>query len=127
MQSNPSYDDVVAEVGGYLVAQAAVLEAAGVARERIAIDPGIGFGKTLGHNIALLRALPELAALGYPLVVGVSRKRFIGELTGVETPASRMPGSLAAACYAIEHGAHVVRVHDVAPTVQAVAIAAALR
>ena len=127
MQANPSYDDVVAEVGGYLVAQAAVLEAAGVARERIAIDPGIGFGKTLEHNVALLRALPELAALGYPLVVGVSRKRFIGELTGVETPASRMPGSLAAACYAVEHGAHVVRVHDVAPTVQAVAIAAALR
>ena len=127
MQENPHYDDVVAEVGGYLVAQATMLEAAGVTRERIALDPGIGFGKTLEHNLALLRALPELAALGYPLVVGVSRKRFIGELSGVEAPAQRVPGSLAAACYAAEHGAHVVRVHDVAPTVQALAVSLALR
>lgn len=127
MQKEPRYEDVVAEVGGYLVAQAAVLEAAGVARERIALDPGIGFGKTLEHNLALLRALPELAQLGYPLLVGVSRKRFIGELTGVDTPSERLPGSLAAACFAVEHGAHAVRVHDVASTVQALAVSIALR
>jgi len=126
MQTEPHYEDVVAEVGGYLVAQAAVLEAAGVARERIALDPGIGFGKTLEHNLALLRGLPELAKLGYPLLVGVSRKRFIGQLAGVDTPSERVPGSLAAACFAVEHGAHVVRVHDVAPTVQALAVSVAL-
>ena len=126
MQKNPRYDDVVAEVGGYLVAQATMLEAAGVARERIAIDPGIGFGKTLEHNLALLRATGEFASLGYPLLVGASRKRFIGELTGVETPAERLGGSVAAALYAAEHGASVVRVHDVAATVEALAVLSAL-
>ena len=126
MQNEPRYDDVVREVGGYLLAQAAVLEAAGVARERIAVDPGIGFGKTLEHNLALLRALPALADLGYPVVIGASRKRFIGELTGVQEPSSRVAGSLAAACYAASHGAAVVRVHDVAATVQALAVSTAL-
>jgi len=127
MQKNPHYDDVVREVGGYLVAQATMLEAAGVARDRIAIDPGIGFGKTVEHNLEILRRLPELAALGYPLVVGVSRKRFVGVLTGVEEPQERLAGSIAAACWAAEHGAHVLRVHDVAPTVQALAVTAAVR
>jgi dihydropteroate synthase len=126
MQKNPRYDDVTLEVGGYLVAQATMLEAAGVARERIAIDPGIGFGKTLEHNLELLRRLPELAALGYPLVIGVSRKRFIGTLTDTEDPAERVGGSLAAACWAVEHGAAVIRVHDVAPTVQALALTIAI-
>lgn len=126
MQREPSYDDVVAEVGGYLMAQAATLEAAGVARERIAIDPGIGFGKTLTHNLELLRRLGELASLGYPLVIGASRKRFIGELTGVADPAERLAGSVAAALFAVERGAHVVRVHDVAPTLQALLIQTAL-
>jgi len=126
MQREPHYDDVVAEVGAYLVAHAAMLQAAGVARERIAIDPGIGFGKTLEHNLELLRRLPELAALGFPLVIGVSRKRFVGELTGVTEPAERLAGSVAAALFAIERGADVVRVHDVAPTVQAVALQAVL-
>ncbi len=93
------------EVGGYLLAQAAVLEAAGVARERIAIDPGIGFGKTLEHNLALLHALPQLAALGYPVVIGVSRKRFIGELTGVAEPSERVGGSVEAAVWAAARGA----------------------
>ena len=122
MQDAPRYDDVVREVGGFLVAQAAMLETAGVARNRIAIDPGIGFGKTVEHNIDLLRRLPELAALGYPVVVGASRKRFIGALTAVEEPAERLGGSVAAALFAVEHGAHVVRVHDVAATVQALAL-----
>ena len=126
MQENPRYDDVVAEVGGYLVAQATMLEAAGVARERIAIDPGIGFGKTLEHNLTLLRATSEFASLGYPLVVGASRKRFIGELSGVEVPAERLGGSVAAALFAAERGASVVRVHDVAPTVEALSILTAL-
>ena len=115
MQDEPHYDDVVREVGGYLLAQAAVLEAAGVARERIAIDPGIGFGKTLEHNLALLRALPELAALGYPVVVGASRKRFIGELTGVA--GARRAGRRLASPRRVRrctNGAAVVRVHDVA-------------
>ncbi len=122
MQDAPHYDDVVREVGGFLMAQAATLEAAGVARERIAIDPGIGFGKTVEHNIELLRRLPELVALGYPVVVGASRKRFIGAITAVEEPAERLGGSVAAALFAVEHGAHVVRVHDVAATVQALAL-----
>ena len=126
MQDDPRYDDVVAEVGGYLVAQATMLEASGVARERIAIDPGIGFGKTLAHNLALLRATSELASLGYPLLVGVSRKRFIGTIVGEAEPTERLGGSIAAALYAAERGAAVVRVHDVAQTVQALAILATL-
>ena len=126
MQAEPYYSDVVIEVGGYLVAQAAMLEAAGVARERIALDPGIGFGKTLEHNLELLRRLPELAALGFPLVVGASRKRFIGTLTGVDEPAERLGGSVAAALFAAARGAHVVRVHDVAATAQALIVAQAL-
>ncbi|MDR3687151.1 MAG: dihydropteroate synthase [Coriobacteriia bacterium] len=127
MQDRPYYDDVVVEVGGYLVAQATMLEAAGVARERIALDPGIGFGKSIEHNLELLRRLPELAELGFPLVLGVSRKRFIGEIGGVEEPLERLGGSIAAALFAAEHGANVLRVHDVAPTLQALAIQQALR
>jgi dihydropteroate synthase len=126
MQDGPRYDDVVREVGGYLVAQATMLEAAGVARERIAIDPGIGFGKTLEHNIELLRRLPELAALGFPLVVGVSRKRFVGALTGVGEAHERLGGSVAAALFAAARGADVLRVHDVGPTVQALSVQSAL-
>ena len=116
---------MVGEVADYLGTQAAALVDAGVAPQRIAIDPGIGFGKTLEHNLALLARLDEIAALGYPVVVGVSRKRFIGTLTGVDVPAERLAGSLAAAVAAIERGAHVVRVHDVAETVQALAVATA--
>ena len=126
MQAEPRYDDVMREVGGYLVAQATMLQAAGVARERIAIDPGIGFGKTLEHNIELLRNLPELAGLGFPLVVGVSRKRLVGVLTGVTEPHERLGGSVAAALFAAARGADVLRVHDVAPTVQALAVQGAL-
>jgi len=127
MQAEPRYEDVVNEVTGYLIAQATVLEAAGVSRDRIALDPGIGFGKTVEHNVALLQGLPQLASFGYPVLVGVSRKRFIGELTGVPEPVDRVPGSVAAACYAAEHGAHILRVHDVAETLQALKVVAALR
>lgn len=127
MQDSPRYDDVVAEVGGYLVAQAALLEASGVSRDRIAIDPGIGFGKTLEHNLELLRRLPELVELGYPVLVGASRKRFIGELTGVDTPAERIAGSVAAACFSAAMGASVLRVHDVGATVQALEVTRVLQ
>lgn len=118
MQSEPVYDDVVAEVGEYLVSQAEMLEAAGVRRERIAIDPGIGFGKTTAHNVDLLRGLPDIAAVGYPVVVGASRKRFIGDLTGEADAARRVSGSVAAAVWSLLHGADVVRVHDVRETVE---------
>jgi dihydropteroate synthase len=127
MQIAPHYDDVVAEVGGFLLAQAALLEASGVARERIAIDPGIGFGKTLEHNVTLLRAIPELASHGYPVLVGASRKRFIGEIAEVEQPRLRLGGSIAAALEAVRLGASIVRVHDVAQTIQALEVSAAIR
>lgn len=126
MQDAPEYGDVVAEVSDYLSERVHELEAAGVVRERIAVDPGIGFGKTLKHNLELLRGLTEIAAIGYPVVVGASRKRFIGALTGQEVPAERLEGSLAAAIWAIEHGAAVVRVHDVAETARALTVHAAI-
>lgn len=127
MQDAPRYDDVVCEVREYLLDRALTLEHAGIARERIALDPGIGFGKTLEHNLALLRSLPELAAFGYPVLVGASRKRFIGQITAEETPSARLGGSIATAVWAAEHGASVLRVHDVRDTVQALAVDAALR
>ena len=126
MQAAPHYDDVVAEVGGFLLAQAVALEAAGVSRDRIVLDPGIGFGKTLGHNLQLLRALPRLADLGYPLLVGASRKRFIGEISGVDDPKARLGGSLAAAIESARAGVSVLRVHDVEATVQALAVSRAI-
>jgi dihydropteroate synthase len=126
MQVEPHYDDVVAEVSAYLFERAQYLESAGVARERIAIDPGIGFGKTTGHNLEILRRLPEIVALGYPVVVGASRKRFVGEITGQNVAAERLEGSLAAAVWAVAHGAHVARVHDVPQTVRALKVADAI-
>src|SRR3954464_6800839 len=98
--------------GGGLARGARALEAAGIEAGRIAIDPGFGFGKTLEHNRALFRALPQLAALGWPLLVGVSRKKMIGDLTG-RPVAERVAGSVAAALWAVQNGASVVRVHDV--------------
>ncbi len=127
MQDAPHYDDVVAEVAEYLAAQASALVDAGVAPERIAIDPGIGFGKTLEHNLELLARLDELAALGYPVAIGVSRKRFIGMVTGIEVPAERLAGSLGASLAAVARGARVVRAHDVAETVQALAVWSAIQ
>lgn len=126
MQDAPVYADVVAEVCRYLEAQARLLMDAGVSRDRIAVDPGIGFGKTLPHNLALLAGLDAIAELGYAVVLGASRKRFIGELTGVTEPRLRLAGSVAAALEAVRRGADVVRVHDVAATVEALAVAGAI-
>jgi dihydropteroate synthase len=121
MQAAPAYADVVAEVGDFLTARAAACEAAGIARERIAIDPGFGFGKTLAHNLALLRSLGTLAATGYPVVAGLSRKASLGEITGRGVD-ERLPASLAAALSAVARGAAVVRVHDVRATVDALKV-----
>jgi dihydropteroate synthase len=126
MQADPVYADVVAEVKAYLSGRVETLERAGVARDRIAIDPGIGFGKTTAHNLELLARLDELVALGLPVLVGVSRKRFIGEVTGVAEPRERVAGSVCAALSALRAGAAVVRVHDVAATVQAIAVERAI-
>jgi dihydropteroate synthase len=126
MQKEPRYADVVAEVGEFLRSRAAALEAAGVARARIALDPGFGFGKALEHNLALFRALPRLAAMGYPILAGVSRKRMIGDLTG-RALEERCTGSVAAALLAAQNGASVVRVHDVKETVDAINVWLALR
>jgi dihydropteroate synthase len=125
MQANPTYADVVAEVRDFLVARAAACLAAGIARDRIAIDPGFGFGKTVDHNLALLRRLSELAATGYPVLAGWSRKSSLGRITG-RTADERLAGSLAAALIAAQRGARIVRVHDVAATRDALAVLAAV-
>ena len=123
MQDAPSYDDVVAEVFEFLAEQLGRLEEAGVDRDRVLVDPGIGFGKTAEHNLRLLAELRQFRSLGRPLVVGASRKGFIGKVTGVEEAADRAVGSAAAAAVAVTNGADVVRVHDVAATVEAVRVA----
>ncbi|HEY1334483.1 MAG TPA: dihydropteroate synthase, partial [Myxococcaceae bacterium] len=127
MQVDPRYDDVVAEVIELVAGRVDRAVAAGVARERIWVDPGIGFGKTAGHNLFLLRHLAELRVLGCPVLVGTSRKRFIGALSGGRPPDQRRPGSLASiASLAVLHGADVVRVHDVAEAKDALAVADAI-
>ena len=126
MQDDPSYGDVVAEVRDYLQARAAACLAAGIARERICIDPGIGFGKRVEHNLALLARLDELAGLGFPVLLGVSRKSLIGIITG-RPAGARLAGSIAFAALAVARGAAIVRAHDVAATLDAVKAAAALR
>ena len=120
MQQAPQYGDVVAEVGSYLGARVAAAEQAGIARERIVIDPGFGFGKTLEHNLALLRGIGKLAP-GVPVLAGLSRKAMIGALTGREVGA-RIFGSVAAALIAAQRGAAILRVHDVAATRDALAV-----
>jgi dihydropteroate synthase len=125
MQDDPRYDDVVSEVKAFLEERLAYAVAAGVAEERVELDPGIGFGKTLAHNLELLRRLDEIAALGRPVVVGVSRKGFLGRLTGREVAADRVAATVAANVLALERGATVFRVHDVAPTRDALLVAAA--
>jgi dihydropteroate synthase len=126
MQDAPQYTDVVAEVLDFLSGRVEAALAAGIARDRIVIDPGIGFGKTLAHNLALLRALGAFQALGLPVLLGASRKRFIGTITGVDRPADRLAGSLAVALHAAGQGVQVVRVHDVIETRQALSLWAAL-
>ena len=124
MQDAPRYADVVAEVRDFLRGRVAACEAAGIGRARIAVDPGFGFGKTLEHNLALLAGLPALAADGLPLLVGLSRKRMIGALTG-RGDGERLAGSLAAAVVAAQKGARIVRAHDVRETVDALRVVAA--
>ena len=121
MQESPSYQDVVREVRDYLAQRVAVAERAGVARERIVVDPGFGFGKTVEHNLALLRSLAEFRSLGVALMAGLSRKAMLGKLTGRE-PQERVHASVAAALLAVQNGAQIVRVHDVAATRDAIAV-----
>ena len=115
MQRDPRYDEVVSEVADYLAGRIAAARAAGIAADRIVADPGFGFGKSLGHNLTLLKRLPELARLGVPLLVGWSRKSSLGELTG-RAAEDRLAGSLAAALLALHGGAKILRVHDVKET-----------
>jgi len=126
MQDAPHFDDVVAEVEAELRIAVARAQAAGVRTDAIAIDPGIGFGKTFEHNLLLLAAIPRLVALGNPVLVGTSRKSFLGRLTGVEEPSRRLAGSLASAVLAARDGARILRVHDVAATVEALAVQTAI-
>lgn len=126
MQDAPHYDDVVAEVGRFLAGRATAAEAAGIDPACLCVDPGIGFGKTLEHNLALLRGIPDLAALGYPVMVGASRKRFLGEILGPLPPAERDPASTAAQVLAIAGGAAVIRVHSVVAGLQTARVADAI-
>jgi dihydropteroate synthase len=123
MQKNPAYQDVVQAVISFLQYR---VEQLGLDVQRVVIDPGFGFGKNLAHNLELFRALPQLVALGYPVLVGVSRKRMIAELTGRQNPLERQAGSVAAAVEAVRLGAKIVRVHDVAQTVDSLVVASAL-
>jgi dihydropteroate synthase len=121
MQHVASYDDVVVDVVAFLRTRTASCVAAGIERERIVVDPGFGFGKTVEHNLQLLRRLPEIVALGYPVLAGLSRKSTIGALTGRDV-GERMAGSIAAALAAVVRGAAIVRVHDVRETIDALKI-----
>ncbi|MBU6198456.1 MAG: dihydropteroate synthase [Xanthomonadaceae bacterium] len=122
MQDAPYYDDVVSDVRRFLAERIFACEMAGIDKKRIVVDPGFGFGKTLEHNLVLLRALDQFAALDVPLLVGLSRKAMIGALTGREQHADRAAGSAAAALIAVQKGAAIVRVHDVATTRDALAV-----
>jgi dihydropteroate synthase len=124
MQDDPRYGDVVSDVKAFLEERLAFAVAEGVPEERVMLDPGIGFGKTLEHNLELLRRLDEIVALGRPVVVGTSRKSFLGRITGREV-GERLPGTIATNVLALERGASVFRVHEVAPVRDALAVAAA--
>ena len=125
MQNDPVYDDVALEVAGFLLQRAELCESNGISRDNIVLDPGFGFGKTLQQNITLFHALPELISKAYPVLVGISRKAMIGQLTGREV-SDRVPGSITAAVLAAQMGAAIVRVHDVAETSDALKVATAL-
>ncbi|CAN5654217.1 dihydropteroate synthase [soil metagenome] len=122
MQDAPDYDDVVGEVHRFLAERIFAAEMAGIERKRIVADPGFGFGKTLAHNLALLAQLERFTELGVPVLAGLSRKRSLGELTGRELPRDRMQASVAAALIAAQRGAMLLRVHDVAATVDALKV-----
>jgi dihydropteroate synthase len=125
MQEDPRYDDVVDDVKAHLSARAEAAMAAGIAEARIQVDPGIGFGKTAAHNLELLRRLDEIVALGFPVVIGTSRKSFLGRITGRDDPKQRLYGTIASNVLALAAGARVFRVHDVAAVRDALAVAAA--
>jgi dihydropteroate synthase len=120
MQQAPYYEEVTAEVAGFLDERVVTAGIHGIHIDRILIDPGIGFGKTKEHNLQLLRRMRELTVLGRPLVVGTSRKRFIGETTGESDPENRLYGTAATVAWSIANGASIVRVHDVGPMAQVV-------
>jgi dihydropteroate synthase len=122
MQKDPRYDDVLVEVYLWLEERIAVAEAAGIAREKLLVDPGVGFGKTVAHNLELMNGLALLHGLGCPIVLGASRKRMIGALSNEAPADQRLPGSIALALKAVEQGAQIVRVHDVPETVQALKV-----
>lgn len=126
MQTNPQYGDVLREVHEYLGERVEFAQDQGIARERLIVDPGIGFGKTLRHNLALLAGLSLFHDLEVPVLLGASRKRFIGTISGAEPAGARMPGSVAVALHAAAQGAQIIRVHDVIETVQALAMWRAL-
>ncbi|HSX71669.1 MAG TPA: dihydropteroate synthase [Pseudomonas sp.] len=126
MQQSPRYEDVVAEVGDFLAQRLAACAVAGISPERVVLDPGFGFAKTLAHNLSLFRRLEALHEFGRPLLVGVSRKSMIGQALGREVD-ERLPGSLALAALAVAKGACILRVHDVAETVDAVRMIAAVQ
>ena len=125
MQQAPSYEDVALEVRDFLLARISACQIAGIERDRITIDPGFGFGKTVQHNFTLLKRLPELAALGVPVVAGWSRKSTLGAVTG-RPVGERLAPSLAAALLAVQQGATILRVHDVRETRDALAVMQAL-
>jgi dihydropteroate synthase len=125
MQHDPRYDDVVDDIKAFLSERVAFAVGEGIAEERIAVDPGIGFGKTVEHNLELLRRLDEIAALGFEVVIGTSRKSFLGKLTGRDDPHDRVAATLATTVLALERGATVFRVHDVPETADALKVAAA--
>jgi dihydropteroate synthase len=128
MQVDPHYDDVVAEVAAFLEERLRIAVDAGIAEERICLDPGFGFGKTVEHNFELLRRLDEIAALGRPVLVGISRKRALGRILGdPEATTGPLSASLAAAVTAYERGATILRVHDVRETVEALTVATAVQ
>jgi dihydropteroate synthase len=122
MQANPTYGDAPAEIASYLAKRLAVCREAGIAPEMLCVDPGIGFGKTVAHNAEILANVPTLRALGVAVLIGASRKAFIGALSKGERPKERLPGSLAAALAAVAGGADILRVHDVAATRQALSV-----
>jgi dihydropteroate synthase len=125
MQEDPRYEDVVSDVKAFLEARLAFAIDQGVPEERVWLDPGIGFGKTVAHNLELLRRLDEIVAIGRPVVVGTSRKSFLGKLAGGKPEGERLPGTIATNVLALERGASVFRVHDVAPVLDALTVAAA--
>lgn len=126
MQEDPQYDDVIADITSFFLERIDFAESQGINRDNIILDPGIGFGKTLAHNLEILRRLDEFSAIGLPLIIGVSRKRFIGMIMGDDRTVARLPGTIAANLLAFGRGARIFRVHDVEENYQALKVAEAL-